>query len=193
MKDEIWKDIEDYEGLYQISSYGNVRSLTKKVRCRNGKFRTIRGKILTPMITKNNYLVVNLWKNNSSKSYLVHRLVAKAFISNPGNKPEVNHKDTHKWNNNVDNLEWNTRSENTIHSYKMKLREDQRQKISNMNKKLKSKKVAQYDLNMNLIKIFPSASEAARYYNYNQSAISECCRGIKKRMYNCIWKYLITE
>ena len=190
MKKEVWKDIKDYEGLYQISNHGNVKSLTRKVKCKNGKFRIIREKILTPMTTKNGYLTVNLWKNNSSKTYLIHRLVAEAFIPNPENKPEVNHKDTYKWTNYTSNLEWNTRPENTIHSYKMKLRENQKKKISNMNKKLKSKKVAQYDLNMNLIKTFPSASEAARYYNYSQSAISECCRGIRRKIYNYIWRYL---
>lgn len=190
MTNEIWKDIKDYKGLYQISNHGNVKSLTRKVRCKNGKFRIIREKILTPIITRNGYLIVNLWKSNFQKAHLIHRLVAEAFIPNPESKPEVNHKDGNKHNNHVTNLEWNTRPENTIHSYKMKLRENQKKKISNMNKKLKSKKVAQYDLNMNLIKIFPSASEAARHYNYSQSAISECCRGTRRKIYNYIWRYL---
>lgn len=189
---EVWKDIEGYEGLYQVSNLGCVKSLTRKVRCKNNKFRIIIGKILIPIQTKNGYLFVNLWKNNKIKRVLVHRLVAETFIPNPENKPEVNHINGNKLNNYVDNLEWNTRSENTIHSYKIKLRENQKKSISQNNKKMKSKIVYQYDLNGNLIKIFPSASEAARHYGYNQSAISECCRGLRKRIYGSIWKYMQT-
>lgn len=188
--DEIWKDIEGYKGLYQISNLGRVKSLTRKVRCRNNKFRIVKENILSPILTKKGYLFVNLWKNNLCKRMLIHRLVAIAFIPNPENKLEVNHIDAIKTNNNLYNLEWNTRPENTLHSYKMKLREEQKKNVAATNKKLKSKKVAQYNKVMELIKIFPSASEAARYYGYNQSAISECCRGMRSSIYGYIWKYM---
>ena len=190
MMNEIWKDKKDYEGLYQVSNLGNIRSLTRKVKCKNDTFRIVNGKMLIPIQMKNGYLFVNLWKNNIVKRKLVHRLVATAFIPNPANKQEVNHIDANKTNNNYFNLEWNTRPENTFHSYKMNLREEQRKNVAMTNKKLKSKNVAQYDKNMQLTKTFPSASEAARYYGYNQSAISECCRGIRKKAYGYIWKYI---
>lgn len=130
MNSEIWKDVKGYEGHYQVSNMGNVRSLDIKVKCRNNKTRIIKGKDLKPILTKNGYLFINLWDKNNCKRGLVHILVAKAFIPNPKNKLEVNHKDTNKKNNCINNLEWNTRSENTLHSYKMKLRENQRKKVS---------------------------------------------------------------
>ena len=103
---EIFKDIENYEGLYKVSNLGNVKTLRKR------KGNT---KLLSPNDIGNGYLRVSLYKNGNQKNIFVHRLVAKAFIANPENKPEVNHKDLNPKNNNLDNLEWVTRRENTIH------------------------------------------------------------------------------
>lgn len=102
---EVWKDIEGYEGIYQVSSFGRVKS-----------FKGGREKFLKVAL-KTNYVALCGEPTNAPKAYMVHRLVAIAFIPNPENKPEVNHKDFNRSNNNVNNLEWNTRRENLEHFY----------------------------------------------------------------------------
>ena len=104
---EIWKDVEGYEGLYSISNRGYIRSLVTDRSRREG--------VLTPH-PKNGYLAVNLYKDGKCKHHYIHRLVAKAFISNPLNKRTVNHKDADKHNNCVENLEWCTQKQNIHHS-----------------------------------------------------------------------------
>ena len=108
--DEIWAWIEGYEDDYQISNYGRVKSL------KHGK-----EKILKPSLLREGYLKVELSLNNNQEQKLIHILVAKAFIPNPENKPQVNHIDSDKFNCCVENLEWATVSENTIHAYKNNL------------------------------------------------------------------------
>lgn len=108
---EIWKDLEGYEGYYQASSWGNIRSVDRVVISTDGKRRSLKGKILKPQINKGYYLI-NLNKNGKKKKALVSRLVAKTFVDNPMQKEEVNHIDEDKLNNSVDNLEWVTSKEN---------------------------------------------------------------------------------
>ena len=108
---EIWKDISGYEGHYQISIEGKVKSLvrwgfTKEVILK--LFDNLKG-----------YPKVNLYLNGKLKTFTVHRLVASAFIPNPSDYPQVNHKDTNKWNNNVENLEWCNNSYNLKHHFKL--------------------------------------------------------------------------
>ena len=103
MLNEIWKDIENYENMYQISNMGRIRRIYK-----NGNI-----KILKQDITKRGYCRISLSKNQKHKHYQIHRLVAKVFIPNPNNYPIVNHKDENPLNNNADNLEWCTYSYNT--------------------------------------------------------------------------------
>ena len=100
---EVWKPIEGYEGLYEISSFGNVKSLRQN-------------KIMSLVIMPTGYYKVNLVKNNRWKTFRVHRLVATSFLENPKNKNNVNHKDFNKLNNNVENLEWVTHQENVTHA-----------------------------------------------------------------------------
>lgn len=114
---EEWKDIEGYEGIYQVSNYGNVKSLARQRRNSKGIYMQ-KEKLLSLTNTSTGYKKVELVKNGKKKGYKVHRLVAMAFIDNPENKPEVNHIDGNKINNHVDNLEWVTSSENSIHAYK---------------------------------------------------------------------------
>lgn len=110
-KTEQWGDIPGYEGLYKVSTHGNIKSLP-----RNGTTKTPR--VLLLKTTQNNRKEVGLNKNNIKTSHLVHRLVAKTFIPNPTNKPCINHKDGNPQNNNLSNLEWCTYSENMSHAFR---------------------------------------------------------------------------
>ena len=117
---EIWKSIKEYEGLYEISSFGKVRSCERRVEYFNPRYNKItshkiKSKIKKPSIKENGYLQVILYKNNKGKNYYIHRLVAEAFIPNPLNKKTVNHKDFNVTNNNINNLEWCTYVEQEKH------------------------------------------------------------------------------
>ena len=120
--DVIWKDIEGYEGYYQVSSDGRVRSIDRYVPSKNNSIKLCKGVERCLERKEDGYLEVNLYKHGENgkkngKNYLVHRLVTFSFIPNPDNKPEVNHKDGNKSNNDVSNLEWVTKSENIRHAY----------------------------------------------------------------------------
>lgn len=157
---EIWKDIPNYEGLYQVSNLGRIKSL----------YNYRKYNILTPRI-KRGYYTIGLRKNGKRKWHLVHRIVASAFIMNVDNKPQVNHIDENKLNNRVDNLEWCTASYNNNYG----TRQD---RVSNTNKL--RKEVYKYDLNGNLIEKYRSVKDAAIKNNHSISTISEYCRNILK-------------
>lgn len=112
---EIWLDIKNWEGMYQVSNLGRVRSLDRKVGHARQPNRIYKGKILKNVLNSH-YLNVSLSRNCEWGPYNIHRLVAETFIPNPHNKPQVNHKDGNKLNNYVSNLEWVTRSENSQHA-----------------------------------------------------------------------------
>jgi hypothetical protein len=122
MENEIWKDIPGYEGLYQVSNLGRVKSLPRQLgaRFRNNDY------FLKPYIDKAGYYRFSLMKDNKFKHFCLHRLVAICFISNPENKKTVNHEDGDKSNNTIGNLSWMTMKENNIHAYNngLKLRCD---------------------------------------------------------------------
>lgn len=112
---EIWKDIEGFEGWYQVSNKGQVRSLDRYVNHRSGGDRFMKGRILSHSI-RSGYCEVSLWINGEQTGKSIHRLVAETFLPNPNDYPCVNHKDGIKTNNDVSNLEWCTYSENHIHA-----------------------------------------------------------------------------
>lgn len=119
MSEEIWKDIPGYEGVYQASTLGRIRSLDRTIIRSASKRRgpheaKLKGQVIKPVLRKDGYAVVPLGKK--SPCTRVHQIVAKTFIPNPENKPEVNHIDGKKSNNAVTNLEWCTTSENQLHS-----------------------------------------------------------------------------
>jgi hypothetical protein len=141
---EIWKDIEGYEGIYQISSFGRIKCLSRKRKYRNYE-KTIDEYIRNPEIHTKGYLRITLSLLGETKRFFVHRLVAIAFIDNYENKPYINHKNGIKSDNNISNLEWVTHSENIKHSYdvlgkKIIYSEERRKNISESNKNRKGLK-----------------------------------------------------
>ena len=190
---EIWKNIKNYEGLYQVSNFGNVRSLDRSVNCgiKNNNIVIKKGKLLKQNLNIHNYLQVHLSKNNKSKMVTVHRLVAETFIPNIENKSQINHIDGNKQNNRVDNLEWCTAKENILHSWKTGLSKSYKHPkgvLTNYSKSL-CKKVNQYDLNNNFIATYSSLSDASRNTPCLVSDICACCKGKQKTSHNFIWKY----
>ena len=182
--EEIWKDIEGYEGLYQVSNLGRVRSLTRNRRGRNNAPNPIQGRILKQH-TCFGYCYISLCKNRKYKGFRVHRLVAHAFIPNPDNLPQVNHKDENKTNNCVDNLEWCTQEYNQNYGT-INIRKSQKQ----LNDKNKSKVVLQYTLDGTFIKEWKSTMDVQRNLGFAHTHISECCRGKQANYaHGYIWKY----
>ena len=181
--EEIWKDIPGYEGLYQASNLGKIRSI-------------YRYKKILKQYKNYGYLHVQLFKNKKQKYSRVHRLVAQTFIPNCENKPYVNHKDGNKQNNCVDNLEWCTAKENTHHALENGLLVIEkgiknpmygRYGINNNH----SRKVNQYSLDNILIKKWDSIMDIERFMkkkNINSSIVT-CCKGKQKTAFGYIWKY----
>ena len=182
MNKEIWKDIPDYEGLYQVSNLGKVRSLdhVRKNGKENNHICVSKGKILTPGKDNNGYMIVVLSKDGKTKSYRIHKLVASSFLNNKNNLKCINHKDEDKTNNNVNNLEWCTHKYNNNYGTKP-------QKISKAN----SIKVNQYDKNHNFIKTWGSLTEASKHLKKDRAVvnISKCCKLKVKSAYGYIWRY----
>ena len=164
---ELWKDIIGYEGIYQVSNIGNVKRISG-IRGVNKKYQD--NYILNPRDNGKGYLRVRLSKNGIPKMYMIHQLVAKAFIENPENKKEVNHKDCNKKNNNIYNLEWSTRAENVRHAWENGLNENARKKASITGAKtihLIGQKTWKKVINLENGFIFDSGTEAWRQSGMN--------------------------
>ena len=189
MENEVWKDIVGYEGLYQVSNLGRVKSLKRKVYAGRNRMRWQYERILSNNKTNGNgYIVVSLNKESKSKNKYVHRLVAEAFLENPNNYKYINHKDQNTFNNNVNNLEFCTAQYNsTYHDAHIKRGLKHRNNLAN------SKKVYQLDENENIIKEFPSMAEANRQLGTNHTSIYACINGKQKHAFGYKWKYADEE
>ena len=165
--DELYKNIDGYDGKYKISNFGNVYSEKSN-------------RVLKYNVNKKGYSYVVLTNGGYRKTHKLHRLVAQAFIPNPENKPHVNHIDEDKTNNRVDNLEWVTHTENQNHGTR-----NLRISASLKNRKDLSKSV--YCSNGN---IYPSIAEASRKLNLDKSDIGKNCKGLNKHVGNYTFKYM---
>ena len=166
-EEEIWCPIKGYEGLYEVSDQGRVKSL---------KFRKER--IMKQLITPKGYIRVGLRKNGYQKMCKVHRLVAQTFIPNPQNLPQVNHIDENPSNNKVENLEWcDAKYNNNYGTHNRRIADK------------KSKPVIQYTKSGELVREWKSIKDVERNLGYYSQNISQCCTGRYKSAYNFIWKF----
>ena len=186
-KQEIWKDIIWYEGMYQVSDLGRVKS-----------FKFWKEKILKGHIRNSWYITVDLCKDSKYIHHSVHRLVFIAFIKNKECKEQVNHINWIKTYNRVENLEWNTRSENWLHAYRTwlsKITDNHHFRKNHIDKwrfgsnSRFAKKVYQYTKNMELIKIWFSIIEIEQELWFTKTNISACCNGRLKTSWGFIWRF----
>ena len=176
---EVWRPIKGFEGYYECSSFGNIRSIDRVIVDVYGKPFHKKGRILKSRELNQGYLTVGLSKNNYVKNYLIHRLIAQTFLPNPQNYTEVNHKDENTSNNRVDNLEWCSPKYNANYGTRNKRVAEKQYKSVN-----------QYTLDGVLIKIWESARVACKELGYkSRSNIQNCCKGRYKSAYGFIWKY----
>lgn len=187
-ENEIWKPIHGYEGLYEASNFGRIKSLERMVeKMYKGRSRKYlhKERVLTPTIV-NGYYHVTLCKNDGLKNhqkFLLHRLVASSFYDNPLKKPQINHKNGIKTDNYIDNLEWATHGENIRHAVNTGLKIAPRGVNSTC-----SIPISQFTLNGIFVRHWAGASEVQRELGYFQSNISHCVRGLKKHAHGFIWK-----
>ena len=170
-----WKPVRNYEGYYDVSDTGLVRSITRYVPDVSHGRRVVRGKIMQQTEGANGYPVVNLHKFGVSSVIPVHRLVAEAFLDNPHDFPTVNHKDGNKANNSVDNLEWASYSDNNTHALRHNLRSP------------KSNPVLQIDKNGLVLAAYNSVTDASRQTGISRGMISHAAHGRAKYAGGFVW------
>ena len=179
---EIWKDIKGYEGIYQVSNLGRIKSLKRKVSHKRLGAFNVPERILVSVDKGLGYMIVGLFKDNKQKMMRVHRLVAQAFIPNPKNYNLINHKDENPSNNHVDNLEWcDYKYNNNYGNHNKRLSESQ------------SIPVAQYTVKGEFVAKYSGASEAAKKLGIEKVCIRNCCRGEQLTSGGFIWKYESNE
>lgn len=204
---EIWKDIQYYEGFYQVSNTGKVRSCDRTIVDSIGRKHFYNGQVLTPMVVAGGYLEVNLSRGDERKPFHIHRLVAQAFLPNPKNLPCINHIDENKQNNAAQNLEWcsykyntnygtcmgraiQTRNENPKWYEKVKKHTRKiGKKYGRINGSKNSKPILQYSLDGKFIKEWASMHEVKRELAIDNCSIARCCKGKQKTAGHYIWKF----
>lgn len=186
MDGEVWKDIPGYEGYYQVSNMGRVKSFNYR--------NTKKTSILKQSINQDGYLRLTLKKDYKSKGFLVHRLVGFAFIPNPENKETINHKNEIKTDNRVENLEWMTRAENNnygTHNERVhkKCREKNVYLIGALaSKEVRKRNILQFDLRHNFIREY-DCIEDVKKYKFDPAHVCKCAQGQRKTHGGYIWKY----
>ena len=178
MIEEIWKDIPNYEGIYQASNLGRVKSLERFRKGKNGSLASVKEKIFKPQIDHRGYYRVELWKQSIGKRYKVHRLVWEAFNGSIPEGLQVNHINEVKTDNRLENLNLMTPKENTNWGTGIERRA-----------KKQSKPVLQFTLDDILVKEYPSTHQVERETGFSQSCIFKCCKGKYKAAYGYKWKY----
>ena len=181
--EEIWKDITGYEGFYQVSNLGNVKSLNY---ARRGY-----SKNLVPKVNNDGRLWVELIVCGKKKQFLIHRLFGCAFIPNPDNLPQINHKDENPKNNCVDNLEWCTGMYNVRYSYERHPERARQRKHGPQYRRRIDKQVEQLDLGGNIVKTWKDCRTIAVETGMSQWSISQCCDGKRHTAYGFRWQYAI--
>lgn len=181
---EIWKDIKGFEKTYQISNYGNVKSLDRIIYYKNrwGRKSCVfyKGENIIPSPLRSGHLYVVLTKNNKKTHFQIHQLVAQAFIPNPNNYKVVHHIDHNPKNNRVDNLIWMSDKEHkSLHH-----------NVNGGDGGRSCKTVYQYTLDGELVAIWPCAMEAVRELGYSQGLICACCRGERNKHKGYRWSYV---
>ena len=189
--EEIWRDIEGYEGLYQVSNLGNVLSMNYR---HLGYMKN-----LTPKVNNGGRLWVELMKDGVRRQFLIHRLVATAFIPNENNLPQINHKDENPKNNRVDNLEWCTHRYNM--EYTMRRHPDRypgfngivprRPERCRKNGKRTAFPVNQLTKAGELVRQWPNSVSVKLEMGWSDWSVSECCRGNRKTAYGFKWQYAV--
>lgn len=188
LSEEVWKDIKGYEGIYQASNLGRIKSLDriKHTKGRYGEMQTkIKGIILKSCANHDNYLEVVLSKNGKSKTRRVNRIIAETFIENPNNYKQVNHINGIKTDNRVDNLEWCNCKDNIHHALKNNLMKPVRGKEHYM-----AKKVGKYNENNQLIEKYDTIVEAGKLNKISNTNIIQCLKGRTKTAGGYKWKYM---
>lgn len=170
---EVWKDIDGYEGRYQVSNFGNVKSLNYR---RQGV-----SKLLTPKRNNSGRLWVELFNEDGKRQFLIHRLVGAAFVPNPDGYDQINHIDENPENNRADNLEWCTGIYN-IRSYRSNHPELSKRRKCNLS-------ITQYAKDGSAVRTWASARDVEKETNWSAWSIAECCRGNRKTAYGYIWRY----
>lgn len=187
MENEIWRDIIGYEGLYQISNFGRVRSLDRVEKCRDGKLRKRKGIIIIlHKNTRGGYLIVTLSKHGVHKTFQVHRLEWEMFYGPIPEDMQVNHINEIKTDNRLENLNLMTPKENSnwgTHT--------DRVAISQRNRPDTSKTVLQYTADGVFVREWPSTKEIQRCLGFANPNISACCLGKKETAYGYIWRYAV--
>lgn len=193
---EIWKDIKGYEGLYQVSNLGRVKSLQREHKTSSKYIQ--KEKILSTNVGIRGYTLVSLWKDNKGVQYPLHRLVAKAFIPNPENKPCIDHINTIRTDNRIENLRWVSHKENSNNVITLKKSKEncqtmwERGDFDNRNN-LHYQKVAKLDLNGNVLEIYDSIKEASIKCGVSSGSISAICRGTNPKRHTAggfKWKHI---
>lgn len=207
---EEWKFINGYESIYEVSSTGKIRSVDRTIKRKSGSMK-VRGRLLSPSLLIHpkgkgvaKYYSVTLSKNGISKHFLIHRLVAEAFIPNPLNKTQVNHIDGNGLNNMVENLEWVTPNENMLHAWNSGIIADEvRKNLSTRSKKYRGRNnpnwkgfCAIIDSNGNDVRLCETLTEAqdwirehTKWKNARLSHIGEVCQGKAKQAYGFRYEY----